>query len=202
MKGFRIPALCALLVAALAVAGSLAVARVGTAAATAAGRLPDARAAAAQLDRLVQHNPGAQRLAPNAVRLADGAILSFPVAGVAEDACPYEDVCLFEHANFGGERLRFSICATYELRHYKLSDGRLWSSEVSSFVNRLPVGSWAYLWHKGGALPAETGMAKWELLHSSRAAAADQPAQQFPSVGWNDRAEVVKPARVPTAQCL
>lgn len=200
MKRSRLSALRTVLAAVLAVAGSVAVVRIGAAAA--AGPRSEARAAAARLDRLVRHNPGARTLAPNAVRLADGVVLSFPAAGVAEDKCSYEDVCLFEHADFGGERLRFSLCMVYELRNYKLSDGRLWSTQVSSVINRLPAGSWAYLWHKGGAPPAESGMAKWELLHSSRAAAADQPAQQFPAVGWNDRAEVVKPARVPTSQCL
>ncbi|MEN3610550.1 peptidase inhibitor family I36 protein [Plantactinospora sp. ZYX-F-223] len=200
MKRFRSSALRTVLAAALTVAGSVAVFRIG--AATAVDPPSEARAAAVRLDRLVQNNPGARKLAPNAVRLPDGAVLSFPMAGVAEDKCSYEDVCLFEHHDFGGERLRFSLCMVYELRNYKLSDGRLWSTQVSSVINRLPVSSWAYIWHKGGAPPAEEGMAKWELLHSSRANAADQPAQQFPSVGWNDRAEVVKPARVPTAQCL
>jgi hypothetical protein len=200
VKRFRSSALRTVLAAALAVTGSVAVIRIGTA--TAADPPSGAPAAAVRLDGLVQHNPGARKLAPNAVRLADGAVLSFPLTGVAEDKCSYEDVCLFEHEDFGGERLRFSLCMVYELRNYKLSDGRLWSTQVSSVINRLPAGSWAYLWHMGGALPAEEGMAKWELLHSSRAAAADQPAQQFPSVGWSDRAEAVKPARVPTSQCL
>ncbi|SDZ47092.1 hypothetical protein SAMN05444365_12113 [Micromonospora pattaloongensis] len=45
------------------------------------------------------------------MRLADGAVLSFRMAGVAEDKCSYEDVWLFEHENVGGERLRFSLCA-------------------------------------------------------------------------------------------
>ncbi|WP_165942516.1 peptidase inhibitor family I36 protein [Micromonospora sp. KC721] len=200
MKRFRLSALRTFLAASLVLAGSMAVVRIN--AATAAGPLSEARDAAVRLDRLVQHNPGARKLAPNAVRLPDGVVLSFPMAGVAEDKCSYEDVCLFEHENFGGERLRFSLCAVYELRHYSLSDGRLWSTQVSSVINRLPAGSWTHIWHKGGAPPAEEGMAKWELLHSSRAVAADQPAQQFPTVGWNDRAEVVKPARIPTAQCL
>ena len=199
MKRFRFPALRMFLATALAVGAPVAVVRIGASAA--ADRPSGAQAAAARLDRLVRNNPGAQQLAPNAVRLTDGAIVSFPMAGVADDKCPYEDLCLFENADFGGERLRLNHCTTYDLTHYYLSDGRSWRTQVSSFINHLQAGRWAYLWHKGGALPAETGYANWELLYSSRARAAAEPPHQMASLPFNDRVEAVRPAHPATASC-
>ncbi|HYN88894.1 MAG TPA: hypothetical protein VER55_10200 [Ardenticatenaceae bacterium] len=191
MERFRSPALRMLLATALAVAASVAVLRIG--AAVAAEGSPAARAAALRVERLIQHNPGAEQVAPNEVRLKSGAVVSFPMAGVADEKCAYEDLCLFEHANFGGERIRFTFCFLYVLKFDKLSDGRLWSTQVSSFINRHKSGTWAYIWNAGGSAPEAFGSAKWELLNASRASAADAPPQQMASVPWNDRAEIVRP---------
>lgn len=188
MKRFRSPALRLLLVAALTVGASVAGTRIGAAGDT-------------RLDALLRSNPGAREVAPNAVRLTSGAVLSFPMAGVAEDECPYEDLCLFENPDFGGERLRLNHCTTFDLTFMYLSDGRSWRTQVSSFVNRLAAGRWAYLWHKGGAQPAENGYAKWELLHSSRARPAAEPPPQMAALPFNDRVEAVRPAHPATASC-
>jgi hypothetical protein len=194
VERFRSPALRLLLVTAVAVGVSVAVVRIG--AVVAAEGSPAVRAAAVRLDRLIEKNPGAKRVAPNAVELKNGVVLSFPAAGVAgaaEEICAYEDVCLFEHENFGGERIRFTFCFLYELRWFNLSDGRPWNTQVSSVINRHKVGTWASIWHKGGTLPSDPSSDKWELLYSSRANAVDAPPQQMASVPWNDRAEMVRP---------
>lgn len=151
------------------------------------GTGPSAQAAPDdRLQRLLAYNPGSRLAGPDSIITKEGITLSLPsspgrsakggakaaaeAAGVPDTVCSYEHLCLFEHAEFGGEKLTVGTdCKVYPIWQLKMSNGRYWGNEVSSYVNNQKAGTWAFMWNNYGATDT-ADRNNWELIEGSKAA--------------------------------
>ncbi len=140
-------------------------------------RAPQAHAAADdRMQRLLANNPGAQIAGPDSIVTSQGVTLSVPSAQragvdtVPETLCAYEHLCLFSEPEFGGEKLTVGTdCLVYPIWMLKMSNGKFWGTDVSSYINNQKAGTWAFLWHNYGAKDT-TDRNNWELIEGSKAA--------------------------------
>ena len=87
------------------------------------------------LRALVRNNPGARIISASEVQLSEGVVVDFPAAPNDVQSCPTFWLCLSEHANFGGEQIRFFNCGDENLGNYRMTNGRNWRDVVSSIRN-------------------------------------------------------------------
>ncbi|WP_433393640.1 peptidase inhibitor family I36 protein [Micromonospora sp. KLBMP9576] len=169
-----------------------------------AGVGPSAQAAPDdRLQRLLANNPGSRIAGSDSVITKEGVTLSLPsaqrVAGLAdvpETLCSYEHLCLFEHSEFGGEKLTVGTdCAVFPIWHLKMSNGKYWGTDVSSYINNQRAGTWVFMWNNYGATDT-ADRNNWELIEGSKAAGQGLAK----GVAWmpnNDMVNVVRPCPGP-----
>lgn len=159
---------------------------------------PPARAAADdRVQRLLANNPGARVAGPDSVVTAQGVTLSVPAAQraaadpVPETLCAYEHLCLFSEPEFGGERLTVGTdCVVYPIWMLKMSNGKFWGDDVSSYINNQKAGTWAFMWNNYGAKDT-ADRNNWELIEGAKAAGKGK-ATGVAYLPMDDRINVVR----------
>ncbi|HYN88893.1 MAG TPA: peptidase inhibitor family I36 protein, partial [Ardenticatenaceae bacterium] len=125
-----------------------------------------------RLQQLLANNPGARVAGPDSIVMPQGMTLSLGSAkasAVPETLCSYEHLCLFEHADFKGEKLTFgSDCNLYPIWQLKMANGKFWGADVSSYINNQKAGTWAFMWNNYGAVDT-ADRNNWELIEGSKA---------------------------------
>ncbi|GGJ76555.1 hypothetical protein GCM10010123_03170 [Pilimelia anulata] len=103
--------------------------------------------------------------------------------------CPAEALCLYEHADYQGEIVTLSTCGIFNLATFKLSTGKPWNDQASSYLNRRPAGMWSHFYHYDGS--GDAGKPEnWQHLFSSRAD-GDDPTEGWNLINPNDALDVV-----------
>ncbi|WP_165942517.1 peptidase inhibitor family I36 protein [Micromonospora sp. KC721] len=157
-----------------------------------------------RLQRLLAHNPGSRLAGPDSIITEQGVTLSLPsstkanakAAGVPDTLCSYEHLCLFSDAEFSGEKLTVGTdCDVFPIWQLKMSNGRYWGNEVSSYINNQKAGTWAFMWNNYGAIDT-ADRNNWELIEGSRAAGKGL-AQGVAWMPRNDMVNVVRPCPGP-----
>jgi hypothetical protein len=151
-----------------------------------------------RLQRLLEYNPGSRLAGPDSVITKEGAILSLPAAtkvngraGVPDTLCSYEHLCLFQHAEFAGEKLTVGTdCNVFPIWQLKMSNGNFWGNDVSSYINNQKAGTWAFLWNNYGATDT-ADRNNWELIEGSKAAGKGL-AEGVAWMSSNDQVNVVR----------
>ncbi|WP_327686024.1 peptidase inhibitor family I36 protein [Streptomyces sp. NBC_00467] len=113
---------------------------------------PDSSAKAAdtglerQIEGLLQHNEGAERVGKDRVRLAPGVEMTVvPSTHGAADGtgdCRTGYACVWQHRDATGYRLDFYYYGSYTLSDYTMPDGSSWQDKVSSYYNAQTDGAW------------------------------------------------------------
>ncbi|QFR02798.1 hypothetical protein F9278_25325 [Streptomyces phaeolivaceus] len=112
---------------------------------TSSARAADARMEQ-QIEGLLRHNEGAERVAKDRVRLEPGVEMTVlpsstrAAAGMSDCRAGY--ACVWQYSGFTGYRLDFYYYGTYDLGNYTVSDGSSWRDKVSSFFNNQTGGAW------------------------------------------------------------
>ena len=173
--------------------------------------MPSGAASAGPDDRLqglLANNPGSVQVGPGTVRTPDGAEISLPTAAgtmraaksasakaalAAADRCSSEDLCLFQHQYWEGEKLTLPAdCTLRALWTYKLSNGQTWDKHVDSYINNNPkAGTWATLFNVWGAKDLNE-MDYWDIVESHRSAGPDAPSNAIGGMPWADRTAVAR----------
>ncbi|MDX3581262.1 peptidase inhibitor family I36 protein [Streptomyces europaeiscabiei] len=116
-----------------------------TAEASASARTADTRLER-QVEGLLRHNEGAERVAKDRVRLAPGVEMSVvPSTRAAADGtgdCRTGYACVWQHRDATGYRLDFYNYGSYTLSNYRMPDGTSWQDQVSSYYNAQTGGAW------------------------------------------------------------
>ncbi|MEN3610549.1 peptidase inhibitor family I36 protein [Plantactinospora sp. ZYX-F-223] len=152
-----------------------------------------------RLQRLLAYNPGSRLAGPDSIITEKGVTLSLPsskeangtAVGLPDTLCSYEHLCLFENAEFGGEKLTVGTdCSLYPIWQLKTSSGRFWGNEVSSYINNQKAGTWAFMWNNYGATDT-ADRNNWELIEGSKAAGKGLAE----GVAWMPRNDMVNVLR-------
>jgi hypothetical protein len=101
-----------------------------------------------QVAAALRANPGSHQVNETTIELEPGVRLS--VRPDVEPAgalygCNDIWICLYQHSNYGGERLSFYRCQDIKLQNYHLSSGPDWRDQASSFVNNQTPGRLSHL---------------------------------------------------------
>lgn len=101
-----------------------------------------------QVAAALRANPGSHQVNETTIELAPGVRLTVrpdvQPAG-ALYGCNDIWICLYQHRDYGGERLSFWRCQDIKLQNYHLSSGADWRDQASSFVNNQTPGRLSHL---------------------------------------------------------
>jgi hypothetical protein len=89
---------------------------------------------AANVQKIVELNAGSHQVSADTVQLGPGAFMTVSAASVS-GTCATGWLCLYQHANFGGYALRFTVCRLENLGNYVMPNGQRWNDQVSSIDN-------------------------------------------------------------------
>ncbi|GGK31202.1 hypothetical protein GCM10010124_25020 [Pilimelia terevasa] len=103
--------------------------------------------------------------------------------------CPDGALCIYEHANYQGELVTLSTCGVFNLVTFKLSTGKPWNDQASSYLNRRPAGTWSHLYDYDGSGDASKPE-NWQHLFSSRSD-GDDPVEGWNHIHPNDTVDIV-----------
>ncbi|WP_327726714.1 peptidase inhibitor family I36 protein [Streptomyces sp. NBC_00487] len=99
-----------------------------------------------QIEGLLRHNEGAERVGKDRVRLEPGVEMSVVPSARAGAAgtgdCRTGYACVWQYRDATGYRLDFYYYGSYTLSNYTLSDGSSWQDRVSSYYNAQTGGAW------------------------------------------------------------
>jgi hypothetical protein len=133
------------LVAVAAVVGLLAVSTAAANASTNNQGVRGRTTAAAQVSvetrvqGLLRNNPGSHRVGPSSVEVTKGHVVTActppQCSGPWDSKCAVYNLCLFQHADWGGYKHSFYYCGNYNLYNIRMDDGRTFNDQVSSVEN-------------------------------------------------------------------
>lgn len=98
-----------------------------------------------QIEGLLRHNKGAERVGKDRVRLEPGVEMTVASTRAAADGandCRTGYACVWQHRDASGYRLDFYYYGSYTLSNYTMPDGTSWQDQVSSYYNAQTDGAW------------------------------------------------------------